>query len=118
MKAIEILWLLQSKCNYECPYCDYNDDRGGARQRLVKMEKIYPHADWAAAWRRFYEKNGRASIYITGREASLWQQFWVDHGLASHEVAYLKGLGDPSTLKSVEEELSEPRIKVIGLVVD
>jgi hypothetical protein len=59
-----------------------------------------------------------SSIYITGREASLWQQFWVDHGLASHEVAYLKGLGDPSTLKSVEEQLSEPRIKVIGLVVD
>ncbi len=59
-----------------------------------------------------------SSIYSTGREASLWQQFWVDHGLASHEVAYLKGLGDPSTLEAVEEALSEPKIKVIGAVVD
>jgi MoaA/NifB/PqqE/SkfB family radical SAM enzyme len=76
VKAIEILWLLQSKCNYECPYCDYNDDRGGSRQRLVKMEKIYPHADWAAAWRRFYEKNGRASVYITGSgEPTLYPDF-------------------------------------------
>jgi hypothetical protein len=59
-----------------------------------------------------------SSIYSTGREATLWQQFWVDHGLASHEVAYLKGLGDPSTLEAVEEALSEPKLKVIGAVVD
>jgi PglZ domain len=30
----------------------------------------------------------------------------------------LKGLGDPPTLESVEEALSEPRLKVIGAVVD
>jgi PglZ domain len=59
-----------------------------------------------------------SSIYSTGREATLWQQFWVDHGLASHEVAYLKGLGDPSTLETVEEALSEPKLKVVGAVVD
>ena len=59
-----------------------------------------------------------SSIYSTGREATLWQQFWVDHGLPSHEVAYLKGLGDPSTLEAVEEALSEPKLKVIGAVVD
>ncbi len=59
-----------------------------------------------------------SSIYSTGREASLWQQFWVDHGLASHEVAYLKGLGDPSTLESVDEALLDSKIKVLGVVVD
>jgi len=59
-----------------------------------------------------------SSIYSTGREANLWQQFWVDHGLASHEIAYLKGLGDPSTLEEVEEALSEPKLKIIGAVVD
>jgi hypothetical protein len=59
-----------------------------------------------------------SSIYSTGREASLWEQFWVDHGVASHEIAYLKGLGDPSTLKAVEEVLSVPKVKVIGAVVN
>jgi PglZ domain len=59
-----------------------------------------------------------SSIYSTGREASLWEQFWVDHGVASHEIAYVKGLGDPPTLKAVEEALSEPKIRVLGAVVD
>jgi hypothetical protein len=59
-----------------------------------------------------------SSIYSTGREASLWEQFWVDHRLASHEIAYLKGLGDPPTLEAVKEVLSEPKLKVIGTVVD
>ncbi len=59
-----------------------------------------------------------SSIYSTGREASLWQQFWVDHGLTSREIAYLKGLGELSTLRAVEEALSEPKLKVIGAVVD
>ena len=49
-----------------------------------------------------------SSIYSTGKEANLWQQFWVDHGLTSRETAYLKGLGEMSTLRAVEEALSDP----------
>jgi hypothetical protein len=59
-----------------------------------------------------------SSIYATGKEANLWSQFWVDHGLTSPEIAYLKGLGEKSTLRAVEEALSEPKLKVIGAVVD
>jgi len=59
-----------------------------------------------------------SSIYSTSREESLWHQFWIDHSLASHEVAYLKGLGDPTTLEAVEDALSEPKLKVLGAVVD
>jgi hypothetical protein len=59
-----------------------------------------------------------SSIYGTGREASLWQQFWNDHGLSGNEFAYLKGLGEPATLPSLEETLSEPKLKVVGVVVD
>jgi hypothetical protein len=59
-----------------------------------------------------------SSIYSTDREATLWQQFWVDQALASQQIAYLKGLGDPSTLEAVEAALSEPKLKVIGAVVD
>ena len=59
-----------------------------------------------------------SSIYSTGREANLWQQFWVDHGLTSREIAYSKGLGELSTLRLVEEALLELKLKVIGAVVD
>ena len=71
-----MLWLLQARCNYVCPYCDYNDDRGGGRQLLIKIDKSFPVADWSAAWRRFFEKNGRASIYISGSgEPTLYHDF-------------------------------------------
>ncbi len=59
-----------------------------------------------------------SSIYGTGREESLWQQFWVDHGLVGSEVAYLKGLGEPWTLQAFEDALAAPKLKVIGAVVD
>jgi len=59
-----------------------------------------------------------SSIYSTDRESSLWQQFWMDHGLAGHEIAYLKGLGEPSTMRLIEETLSVHKLKVIGAVVD
>jgi len=59
-----------------------------------------------------------SSIYSTDREASLWQHFWVDHGLSSQEIAYTKGLGEPSALPSIEMVLSAPKLKVFGAVVD
>ena len=40
-----------------------------------------------------------SSIYSTDREASLWQQFWVDHGLAGQRDRLSEGLGEPSTLQ-------------------
>lgn len=62
--------------------------------------------------------NFPSSIYSTGREASLWQRFWVDHGMTGREIGYFKGLGELSTLRAVQDALSDPKIKVIGAVVD
>jgi hypothetical protein len=59
-----------------------------------------------------------SSIYSTDKEPALWQAFWSEHGLSSMEVAYQKGLGEPNSLESVEEIVSVPRLKVLGLVVD
>jgi hypothetical protein len=57
------------------------------------------------------------SIQTTDKEPTLWAQFWVDQGLISNEVVYIKGLGDGS-LKSVSEALSHPKARVAGLIVD
>ncbi len=58
------------------------------------------------------------SIHKTDKEALLWTQFWADLGLSSIEVAYAKGLGEDGSLKEVEEILSHPKVRVVGLVID
>ena len=57
------------------------------------------------------------SIYTTNKESALWTQFWADQGLTQHEVIYAKGLGDGS-LNNVEEPITNPKIRVAGLIVD
>lgn len=59
-----------------------------------------------------------ASIYQTDKEPSLWLQFWADHNLTAPEASYLRGLGEAASLRSVEEIVSSPRLRVLGLVVD
>jgi hypothetical protein len=58
-----------------------------------------------------------ASIYTTAKEAPLWAQFWADRGLNSGQVAYLKAQGEGS-LDAVEQAISAPGIRVVGIVVD
>jgi hypothetical protein len=57
------------------------------------------------------------SIHTTDKEAALWSQFWIDQGLTKQEIAYAKGLGD-GPLESVEEIIDQPKMRVVGLVVD
>ncbi len=57
------------------------------------------------------------SIHTTAKEPVLWAQFWADQGLTQQEVVYAKGLGD-GALDSVEEMISRPKTRIIGLVVD
>ncbi|MEW6138006.1 MAG: BREX-3 system phosphatase PglZ [Thermodesulfobacteriota bacterium] len=58
-----------------------------------------------------------SSILTTEKESSLWKQFWIDQGLTQSEVMYERGLGDGS-LEHLAEKLSDPRVRVAGLVVD
>ena len=58
-----------------------------------------------------------ASILRTDGEASLWTRFWADQGLTVRETGYAKGLGDDLP-DSVQEMLSRPKVRVLGLVVD
>ncbi|MDG6998301.1 MAG: BREX-3 system phosphatase PglZ [Nitrososphaerota archaeon] len=57
------------------------------------------------------------SIQTTEKEAALWAQFWVDQGISQNAIVYIKGLGDGS-LENVSEELSHPKVRVAGIVVD
>jgi hypothetical protein len=57
------------------------------------------------------------SIQTTDKEATLWRQFWADHGYDANQVVYIKGLGNGS-LESVVEAISHPRVRIAGLVID
>ena len=58
-----------------------------------------------------------SSILTTHREKSLWTRFWMDQGLVAKEVDYAKGLGD-GVYNDLPESLSQPGVRVLGLVVD
>ena len=59
-----------------------------------------------------------SSIHTTDREPSAWKRFWVDEGLSSAEVGYEKNLRDQPDLARVEELVSHPKVRAVGLVVD
>lgn len=58
------------------------------------------------------------SIFNTEKEATLWTQFWIDHGFSQIQVAYKKGLGEGTNLAAIEELLSHPKIRVVGFIID
>lgn len=57
------------------------------------------------------------SITRTDKDESLWKQFWADHGLTGSAAAYARGVGD-GDLPRVQEILSHPKIRAVGLVID
>lgn len=58
------------------------------------------------------------SIETTSKEPRLWDRFWRDHGLTSREVFYRKAIKRNDDLPDLEAELSNPAVKVAGIVVD
>ena len=58
------------------------------------------------------------SIHSTDRDPSAWKRFWEDEGLDPAEVVYAKNLRERSSLGAVEELVSDPRTRAVGLVVD
>jgi hypothetical protein len=58
------------------------------------------------------------SIETTAQEPSLWTRFWQDHGLRANEVLYRKSIKRTDDLPALEAALTNPAVKVAGLVVD
>lgn len=57
------------------------------------------------------------SIHRTDKDCALWSQFWAGQNLAAYEQIYCKGLGEGG-LDELADKLSQPRLRVAGLVVD
>jgi hypothetical protein len=57
------------------------------------------------------------SINTTDKEEALWNQFWNDNGLTSDEVLYKKGIDD-TNYKELLDGLSNPKVRVAGIIID
>lgn len=57
------------------------------------------------------------SVHTTEKEGLHWQQFWSDRGIGAGELWYRRG-ADEGSLREIEETLSHPKLRVVGLVVD
>lgn len=58
------------------------------------------------------------SITGTSAEPSLWSRFWQDQGLRTSEILYRKGIRRVGQLEELTATVSNPSVKVAGLVVD
>lgn len=92
----------------------WNFDQGAVFAWIPTITSVSRQALFAGKPPQYFP----SSIYSTDKEGRFWQQFWNEHGISSEEVAYQKGIGEPNSLKLVEEMASSPRLKVLGLVVD
>ena len=57
-------------------------------------------------------------IETTSKEPQHWTRFWQDQGLRANEILYRKAIKRTDELPELQELLSNPALKVAGLVVD
>lgn len=58
------------------------------------------------------------TIESTAAEPTLWAKFWQDAGLRKSEVVYLKGVKRREDMSRIADAVSNPNIKIAGVVVD
>ena len=59
-----------------------------------------------------------SSINTTDKDPKLWEQFWLDNGISTNKVGFLKNLGTNESFKIVEELVDRPNLKVVALVIN
>ncbi len=57
-------------------------------------------------------------IWDTKSEKSLWTQFWSDAGLSEYQIHYRLMTGEYAKLERIKDEIAEPQVQVVGLVID
>lgn len=70
-KEIKFAWDIHYKCNFRCPYCWFYRDWA----RLAKRNLHLKPDEWAAHWRRIYDKYAEVKIEIVGGEPFIYPNF-------------------------------------------
>lgn len=96
----------------QLPGCRFNEDAVFAW--LPTITSVSRQAIFAGKPPLFFA----GSINTTSKESSLWTQYWLEWQMTPAEVAYQKGIGTSESLNRVRELLSNPKVRILGLVAD
>ena len=58
------------------------------------------------------------SVHTTAKDAHAWSHFWESQGLTPSEIGYEKKLRSTDDLGRVDQLLTHPKMRLVGLVVD
>lgn len=92
----------------------FSADEGGCFAWLPTLTSVSRQALFSGLKPREFSN----SIETTSQEPSLWTRFWQENGLRKPEIVYQKGLKRTEQLADLEDAISSPSVKVIGVVVD
>ncbi|GLQ55361.1 BREX-3 system phosphatase PglZ [Devosia nitrariae] len=89
-------------------------DEGGCFAWLPTLTSVSRQALFSGLKPRDFH----TSIETTAQEPALWSRFWQENGLGKHQIVYRKGLKRAEQLTELDEAVSKPATKVVGLVID
>ena len=93
---------------------DFTTEENGCFAWLPTLTSVSRQALFSGLRPREFQ----ASIETTAQEPSLWSRFWLENGLRGGEVYYRKALKRTEQLPDLDAAVSNPSIKVAGIVVD
>jgi len=93
---------------------DFTTEENGCFAWLPSLTSVSRQALFSGLRPREFQ----ASIETTAQEPSLWSRFWLENGLRGGEVYYRKALKRTEQLPDLDAAVSNPSIKVAGIVVD
>jgi hypothetical protein len=93
---------------------DITTDENGCFAWLPSLTSVSRQALFSGLRPREFQM----SIETTAQEPGLWSRFWLENGLRGAEVHYRKAIKRIEQLPGLEAALSNPSIKVAGIVVD
>jgi len=91
----------------------YRVEEGSAFAWVPTMTSVSRQAIFAGEPPRYFKD----SLFTTSKEEQLWRRFWENEGYKAFNLNLVKGLGD-GDVKELEPIFTNPKLKVLGLVVD
>lgn len=93
---------------------DFTTEENGCFAWLPSLTSVSRQALFSGLRPREFQ----SSIETTAQEPAHWARFWLEHGLRGGEVYYRKAIKRTEQLRELDAAISNPSIKVAGIVVD
>ena len=106
-------WLILEKFLSKQSDRQYAISRSASFAMIPTLTSISRQSIFAGKLPKFYA----ASLNTTSKEPNHWRTFWQEQNFVPEAVAYLNVRGNPDDLEKINNILTHPKQKVLGLVV-